>query len=652
MRIKKKMKKNITLKTTILHSRIALSMQVIKLVISLVVLSHNSLVTSLYSSLLIFSAISQIYFLFRKFSLSSFSKICLFSDIIPLSLGLVLLDTSSSWPFFLLPFFLGYAAWMGGKIYSKRIFSYISFFLISHALYVFTVTEVNLHYVIDTYLMSLVSSLFVFLFFQDKLRSFDYSIGKKELTSEEITTLMLPRYNPSPVMQFDGKEFTLFNDVARDLMKNISKTELKQLTEIFTALMHNDQYGDHSIIVDIGDRIYKIYYVLVQGQFNLYFQEVSDLVQAQREAMDKEYYAMALVNAIPGFVSWIDNEMRYLGVNSQMSNFIGLKPSEIIGNKLGEMAPDGVEGQSGIRPYVEEFLASSLETSQQELRMQVAGKEVVLLLSMSKYNQGNNAILISIDITDLRTIERLLDEEKKRVETSARLASFGEMTAGIAHEINNSLAVISASNMKLDRLLQKGDLRLEVLQKSNNTITKSVNTIVKIIKGMKNLSRDGENDPFEFVELTEIINDAFAIVEKKCESKGIDLRLVNDAENLLVECQQVQISQMIVILVNNAIDAIFDLTERWIQIELAEEGENLRISVIDSGSGISRELAEKIFTPFYTLKSVGKGTGLGLSLARKMSAAHGGDISIDSEAKNTKFDIVIPIRHSSISEAA
>jgi signal transduction histidine kinase len=104
----------------------------------------------------------------------------------------------------------------------------------------------------------------------------------------------------------------------------------------------------------------------------------------------------------------------------------------------------------------------------------------------------------------------------------------------------------------------------------------------------------------------------------------------------------IQISQVILNLLNNAFDAIQDATDKWIKIQTYIEHGQVQIRVTDCGHGISNEVAKKIMQPFFTTKPIGKGTGLGLSISKGIVEAHQGKLTIDTESKNTCFVITLP----------
>src|SRR5690606_35778156 len=127
--------------------------------------------------------------------------------------------------------------------------------------------------------------------------------------------------------------------------------------------------------------------------------------------------------------------------------------------------------------------------------------------------------------------------------------------------------------------------------------------------GLKNLARKGSCDSFEEISITSVVEDSLILLSHKCIKRGIELEIVPFNEATTLYCQRVQISQVLVILINNSIAALEEQPLKWIKVEVETFSSVLRISVTDSGMGIKSELGEKIFEPFFTTKKVGKGTG-------------------------------------------
>lgn len=254
---------------------------------------------------------------------------------------------------------------------------------------------------------------------------------------------------------------------------------------------------------------------------------------------------------------------------------------------------------------------------------------------------------ISKELVKLNNENKLLLEqanlEKKMQEAKAlnavRLASLGEMATGIAHEINNPLTIIKSSSYRLYKLIQP--LNLEVSQeidKNFDRVNTAIERIVKIIRNMKKISRDGSEEELRPQALSLLIEDTVDYYQEKFRNADIDFQIDGITDDLVL-VRDVEFSQILMNLLNNSFDAISELSEKWIKLTIESDRNYVEISLIDSGKGIPLEIATKIFNPFFTTKEIGKGTGLGLSISKEAIENMGGEIYIDHQCSNTKFVI-------------
>jgi signal transduction histidine kinase/sensor domain CHASE-containing protein len=233
--------------------------------------------------------------------------------------------------------------------------------------------------------------------------------------------------------------------------------------------------------------------------------------------------------------------------------------------------------------------------------------------------------------------------EKAHMESmhSSKLAALGEMAGGIAHEINNPLTVISGRARQLKILLDNKSLTPEKAATVIESIERTSERIARIVKSLRTHSRSGDHDPFIKTEVKSIIDGVLELCRDQIREKGIELSIDVTPVNAVLVCKEVQVGQVILNLVKNAIDAVEFLkdADRWIKIEFTSgsKSQSPKLFVSNGGPVINESLREKMFQPFFTTKPVGKGTGLGLSLSAEIMKQHRGVLSIDVECKNTRF---------------
>jgi two-component system NtrC family sensor kinase len=236
----------------------------------------------------------------------------------------------------------------------------------------------------------------------------------------------------------------------------------------------------------------------------------------------------------------------------------------------------------------------------------------------------------------------LLDE---RLLQSQKLAAIGELSAGIAHEINNPLAIIRQEAEWMAHLLQKlGGAHLketEELQGSVRQIVQQVDRCTEIIRNLLDFAR--KRDPvIQAVEVNRIIEDMTMLVEKEARHNNITIVRQYDQDLPPIYSDAPQLRQVILNFLTNATYAIGK--EGVITITTRLNGsEAVDIVISDTGCGITAENLQKIFDPFFTTKPPGKGTGLGLSICHGIIQRLGGRIAVASQVgQGTTFTITLP----------
>lgn len=235
-----------------------------------------------------------------------------------------------------------------------------------------------------------------------------------------------------------------------------------------------------------------------------------------------------------------------------------------------------------------------------------------------------------------------LSNTEEQLRVAEKLASIGQLAAGVAHEINNPLGTILLYASMLKRDLEKiynDDQRTEDLE----LIVEEANRCKNIVANLLNFARQGKLNIKEF-DLTETlrevlkpftVNPVYRQIDFKYDIVENDYRITGDEE---------QLKQVFINIIKNACDAMSDNeSEKELKVILSSDLNNVRIEISDTGNGIPKENHSKVFTPFFTTKSMGKGTGLGLAISYGIIKMHKGNITFTSEiGKGTVFKVVLP----------
>lgn len=242
--------------------------------------------------------------------------------------------------------------------------------------------------------------------------------------------------------------------------------------------------------------------------------------------------------------------------------------------------------------------------------------------------------------------QRELAERREMSLQSAKLASIGELTSGIAHEINNPLFAITGTTQRLltdlnhDETLDRTKLNDKLLKILNNAAR-----IDKIIRGIKLFSRDSNREERANVHLSKIIDESLDLLGAKIKHNEISVLYDRKQfEKIIIIVNEVQIVQVVVNLISNAIDAIKDNDHKWVKLDAIKTDGVVKIKIIDSGMGIDADIAKNMMDPFFTTKKQGEGTGMGLSISFGIIQAHRGKLYLEQNTQNTTFVIELKTR--------
>ena len=263
----------------------------------------------------------------------------------------------------------------------------------------------------------------------------------------------------------------------------------------------------------------------------------------------------------------------------------------------------------------------------------------VLVTVIQKKNERTLLLAIERDITERKYLEQEKEQMNMALIHSGKLASIGTLAAGVAHEINNPLTIITS----YAEILQSGTEF--AAQKHNEIIGKILaasTRIAKIVKGLRTYARQ-DREVLEVVDVHQCINESLSLVQNMYEKDNVLIETRLHSTPLFVDANLGKLQQVIMNLLSNARDVLMSKNGGLIKICTQEINNDILIEVVDNGDGIPPDIINHIFDPFFTTKDPGSGTGLGLSICHSIIESFGGKIRVESqEHMGATFNILLP----------
>ncbi len=244
-------------------------------------------------------------------------------------------------------------------------------------------------------------------------------------------------------------------------------------------------------------------------------------------------------------------------------------------------------------------------------------------------------------LDELKSAYDNLSNTEEQLRVAEKLASIGQLAAGVAHEINNPLGTILLYASMLKKDLEKifhDDQRTEDLE----LIVEEANRCKNIVANLLNFARQGKLNLKEF-DLTETLREVLKPFTLNPLYRQIDFKYDILQNDYKVTGDEEQLKQVFINIIKNACDAINESNIKELKIFVSSDAHNYKIEVSDTGSGIPKENQGKVFTPFFTTKNIGTGTGLGLAISYGIVEMHKGNITFTTEiGKGTTFKVTLP----------
>jgi PAS domain S-box-containing protein len=364
--------------------------------------------------------------------------------------------------------------------------------------------------------------------------------------------------------------------------------------------------------------------------------EVSEVLRSERDRVQMYMDIAKVIFVVVG----VDGKV--LLVNRTGCEILGYPQEEIVGKNWFEcFIPENerITVQEKFDQMMSGNVPSTLPYEYHILNKAGQERTVVWLTSPITDHQGAITALLNSgdDVTDRRKTEAALMYSQK-------LAELGTLAAGVAHEINTPLQVITGTSDSLIRRIHSDGFDSEYFNHKLEILSRSSWRVAEIVRALLAYARFSPVELDEY-SLDAIIQDALLLIENHLKpDSNIHLRILGGDHVPPLYCDRNNISQVLVNLLLNALDSMQAGGEIVIRTDYDPKQNKIILQIADQGSGISPEVKDRIFDPFFTTKPLGRGTGLGLSVVLGIVRAHGGEIVVDSlPGRGSTFILSFPV---------
>jgi two-component system NtrC family sensor kinase len=325
--------------------------------------------------------------------------------------------------------------------------------------------------------------------------------------------------------------------------------------------------------------------------------------------------------------------------------------SSLVGTRVEEITYKGEPSLYGATQIkIKKWVLVIKEDPREPLAPLLRAKYLVALLSLL----GLGLIILGSVLTTNKVLARLVLSDREKAKSDevmvheSKMAALGKMAAGVAHEINNPLAVIAEEAGWMKDLLKEEDVakspNFQEFQETIKKIEYHVERVKKVTHRLLGFARRMEPTE-EKVLVNDILEECVGFLENEARYRNIVVQRELDQSLPTIASDSSQLQQVFLNILNNAIDAMGKDGTITLKTFHQPDTQQVVIKITDTGPGIPKDVLAKIFDPFFTTKEVGKGTGLGLSISYSIIEKLGGIINVDSEVgQGTTFTISLPVK--------
>jgi two-component system sensor kinase FixL len=370
---------------------------------------------------------------------------------------------------------------------------------------------------------------------------------------------------------------------------------------------------------------------------------ISELTAAEDQAARLE----SMINAIPDAIITIDERGVISFFSAAAERMFQYKAEEVIGQNVKILMPTpyGAEHDSYLERYLRTGERRVIGLGRVVVARRKDGSAFPIELAVGEALVKGKHIFTGLvrDISDRQETECRLHEVQSDLIHVSRLSTMGELASALAHELNQPLTAISNYLLAAQQLVQRGS---EHAERACEIIGKSIDQAVRASQIIRQLRSFVQKRQVERVpaEIDKVIDEASALAFIGLKEKAIRVSIERNTDLPEVPIDRIQIQQVLINLIRNAVDAMEGQSRRELTIRMMADSIEARISIVDTGSGIPPEMQKKLFSAFVTSKATGM--GVGLSISRSIVEAHGGRLWFEANPSGgTIFHVALPLGH-------
>ena len=353
----------------------------------------------------------------------------------------------------------------------------------------------------------------------------------------------------------------------------------------------------------------------------------------------------SILDTVPDGMVVIDERGIVQSFSATAARMFGYREDEVVGRNITMLMP------SPYRENHDSYLARYLETGERRIiglgrvvtGLRKDGSTFPIELAVGEVKGERHRFFTGFvrDLTERQRTERRLQEVQSELSHVSRLTEMGQMASALAHELNQPLTAVTNYIQAVSRLLAAEHPNVGRAREVAASALGQITRASEILRRLRDFMRKGESEQ-RAENIAKLIEEASALALIGAGERGIKVRLSVAAELPAALCDKIQIQQVVVNLVRNAIEAMEGGERRELSIAASlDEAGAIAVAIADTGPGIAPEVAERLFQPFVTTKA--QGMGVGLSICRSIVEAHGGRLAAASGAGGgTVFSFTLP----------